>query len=161
DQCKMSPGCLTSEPCRRGPMPRFPVRPVPVLLIAVTLAPGAAVGADAPAAGPIRGVLLDVGRATPGALAAWRADGGTGGGLPGRWSGVFLNDLQAGPSSCGCGNDQCRWALDYGAPATAPKTPGDDAAARAVAEVRTRFPDKAVIPVWVTECETVDLPGVP
>ena len=35
--------------------------------------------------------------------------------LPGRWAGVFLNDLQGGPLSCGCGNDQCRWALDYGA----------------------------------------------
>ncbi len=56
-------------------------------------------------------------------------------GLPGPWAGVFLNDLQAGPSSCGCGNDQCRWALDYGSPATAPKTPGDDAAARIVAEL--------------------------
>ncbi len=50
--------------------------------------------------------------------------------LPGAWAGVFLNDLQAGPSSCGCGNDQCRWALDYGTPVTADRTPGDDAAAR-------------------------------
>ena len=60
--------------------------------------------------------------------------------LPGSWSGVFLNDLQAGPSSCGCGNDQCRWALDYGSPATAPKTPGDDAAARLVAELIRQHP---------------------
>ena len=30
------------------------------------------------------------------------------GDLPGRWEGVLLNDLQAGPSSCGCGNDQCQ-----------------------------------------------------
>jgi hypothetical protein len=76
------------------------------------------------------------------------------------WVGVFLNDLQAGPSSCGCGNDQCRWALDYGSPATAARTPGDDAAARLVAEVRTGHPGKAVIPVWTTECEAIDLPGV-
>jgi hypothetical protein len=80
-------------------------------------------------------------------------------GLPGPWDGVFLNDLQAGPSSCGCGNDQCRWALDYGCPSTAPKTPGDDAAARLVAGVRARYPGKAVVPVWVTECEVIDMPG--
>jgi hypothetical protein len=83
------------------------------------------------------------------------------GDLPGHWAGVFLNDLQAGPSSCGCGNDQCRWALDYGSPETAPKTPGDDAAARMVAELIRRHPGKAVVPVWVTECEPVDLPDAP
>jgi hypothetical protein len=82
------------------------------------------------------------------------------GDLPGAWAGVFLNDLQAGPSSCGCGNDQCRWALDYGLPSTTTKTPGDDAAARLVAELRDRHPGKAVVPVWVTECEPVDLPDV-
>ncbi|SIO60795.1 hypothetical protein SAMN05444166_6526 [Singulisphaera sp. GP187] len=79
------------------------------------------------------------------------------GDLPGAWSGAFLNDLQAGPSSCGCGNDQCRWALDYGTPSTAAKTPGDDAAARVVAEVVGRHPGKTIVPVWVTECETADL----
>jgi hypothetical protein len=78
-------------------------------------------------------------------------------GLPGKWAGVFVNDLQAGPSSCGCGNDQCRWALDYGTPSTAPKTAGDDAAARVVTELRNKFPGKRVVPVWVTECETIDL----
>jgi hypothetical protein len=83
------------------------------------------------------------------------------GDLPGSWAGVFLNDLQAAPSSCGCGNDQCRWALDYGSPATAPKTPRDDAAARFVAELIVRHPGKAVVPVWVTECEPVDLPDAP
>jgi hypothetical protein len=82
-------------------------------------------------------------------------------GLPGRWAGVFLNDLQAGPSSCGCGNDQCRWALDYGSPSTAAKTPGDDAAARLVVELARNYPGRAVIPVWVTECKLSDLPGVP
>jgi hypothetical protein len=81
--------------------------------------------------------------------------------LPGAWAGAFLNDLQAGPSSCGCGNDQCRWALDYGSPSTAPKTPGDDAAARLVAELGARHAGKAVVPVWVTECEPIDLPGAP
>ena len=81
------------------------------------------------------------------------------GDLPGAWSGVFLNDLQAGPSSCGCGNDQCRWALDYGSAPTAAKTPGDDAAARLVTELVARHPGKTVVPVWVTECETADLPG--
>ena len=83
------------------------------------------------------------------------------GDLPGRWAGVFLNDLQAGPSSCGCGNDQCRWALDYGTPPTAARTPGDDAAAGIVRELAARHRDKVVIPVWVTECEPADLPGVP
>jgi hypothetical protein len=81
------------------------------------------------------------------------------GDLTGKWAGAFLNDLQAGPSSCGCGNDQCRWALDYGLPATAPKTPGDDTAAKIVAELFGQHPGKAIVPVWVTECEPVDLPG--
>jgi hypothetical protein len=80
------------------------------------------------------------------------------GNVPGAWAGAFLNDLQAGPSSCGCGNDQCRWALDYGTPSTAAKTPGDDDAARIVAELVERHPAKAIVPVWVTECEPVDLP---
>jgi hypothetical protein len=81
-------------------------------------------------------------------------------GLPGSWSGVFLNDLQGGPSSCGCGNNQCRWAIDYGAPATTTLTPGDDAAARIVGKLRQGFPGRKVIPVWVTECEVGDLPNV-
>jgi hypothetical protein len=80
-------------------------------------------------------------------------------GLPGAWSGVFLNDLQAAPSSCGCGNSQCRWALDYGAPETAAHTAGDDAAARIVSELVARHPGKTIVPVWVTECEPADLPG--
>ncbi len=80
--------------------------------------------------------------------------------LAGSWAGVFLNDLQAAPSSCGCGNSQCRWALDYGSPQTAARTPGDDAAARIVAELVARHPEKAIVPVWVTECEPLDLPKV-
>jgi hypothetical protein len=79
--------------------------------------------------------------------------------LPPSWSGVFLNDLQAGPSSCGCGNDQCRWALDYGTKPTAPKTKGDDTAAHLITDMIKRYPNKGVIPVWVTECEKIDLPG--
>src|SRR5262249_25482189 len=79
---------------------------------------------------------------------------------PAACAGAVLNGLQAGPSSCGCGNDQCRWALDYGTPRTAERTPGDDAAARLVAAVAAGHPGKAVIPVWVTECEAADLPGV-
>jgi hypothetical protein len=74
------------------------------------------------------------------------------------WRGLLLNDLQAGPSSCGCGNLQCRWAVDYFVPPTATKLEGDDVAARFVAEVRKRAGEKAVIPVWTTECEEVDLP---
>jgi hypothetical protein len=79
--------------------------------------------------------------------------------LPGKWAGVFLNDLQAGPSSCGCGNDQCRWALDYGTHPTAARTPGEDAAAKLVSELVARHRDKTIVPIWVTECEPIDLPG--
>ena len=41
---------------------------------------------------------------------------------------------------------------------TAAKTPGDDAAARIVAELSAAHPGKVIIPVWVTECEMIDLP---
>jgi hypothetical protein len=78
---------------------------------------------------------------------------------PPGWRGLLLNDLQAGPSSCGCGNLQCRWAIDYDVRPTATKLTGDDVAARFLAEVRKRAGDKAVIPVWTTECENVDLPA--
>lgn len=81
--------------------------------------------------------------------------------LPRECVGIFLNDLQAGPSSCGCGNDQCRWALDYGSASTAPKLAGDDIAARFVQAIRRGHPALGVIPVWVTECENADLPGEP
>ena len=73
------------------------------------------------------------------------------------YRGLLLNDLQAGPAACGCGNLQCRWALDYGVPATATKLPGHDVAVRFLAEVRTLVPEKVVIPVWMTECEHSDL----
>jgi hypothetical protein len=77
---------------------------------------------------------------------------------PPGWRGLLLNDLQAGPSSCGCGNLQCRWAIDYQVRPTATKLEGDDVAVRFIAEVRKRVGDKAVIPVWTPECADVDLP---
>ncbi|HEU0010438.1 MAG TPA: hypothetical protein VFT34_11535 [Verrucomicrobiae bacterium] len=78
---------------------------------------------------------------------------------PPGWRGLLLNDLQAGPSSCGCGNLLCRWAVDYHVRSTATKLAGDSVAARFVAEVRKRVGDKSVVPVWTTECENVDLPA--
>src|SRR6266446_5729041 len=39
-------------------------------------------------------------------------------GLPSA-KGIFLNDLQAAPSACGCGNIFCRWTTDYGPVTTA------------------------------------------
>jgi hypothetical protein len=72
--------------------------------------------------------------------------------------GVFLNDLQAAPSACGCGNILCRWTNDYGPIRTATEL-GPDAAAKFVAEVARLAPDSAVIPVWVTECEEHDRDG--
>jgi hypothetical protein len=77
---------------------------------------------------------------------------------PAGYRGVLLNDLQAGPASCGCGNLQCRWAVDYGVPSTATKSTGPDIAARFVAEVQKSIKDKEIIPVWTTECEQEDLP---
>jgi len=79
--------------------------------------------------------------------------------VPSGWRGLLLNDLQAGPSSCGCGNLQCRWAIDYHVRSTATKLEGDDVAARFAAEVRKRAGDKPVIPVWTTECAEVDMPA--
>ena len=78
---------------------------------------------------------------------------------PPGWRGLLLNDLQAGPSSCGCGNLQCRWAVDYHVNPTATKLEGDDVASRFVAEVRKRVGEKPVIPIWTTECEEADLPA--
>jgi hypothetical protein len=75
------------------------------------------------------------------------------------YRGLLLNDLQGGPASCGCGNLQCRWALDYGVPATATKDGVDDAAARFVSAVRALAPGKQIVPVWMTECEERDLPA--
>ncbi len=80
------------------------------------------------------------------------------GDLPGSWAGVFLNDLQAGPSSCGCGNDQCRWALDYGSPPTPPRRREMTPRPGSSRSSPNAIPARSIIPVWVTECELVDLP---
>jgi exonuclease III len=90
--------------------------------------------------------------------------------LPGA-TGVFLNDLQGGPSACGCGSQFCRWTSDYGSNLTAtpysknPKVqrhfPGAvDAAAHFVHAVKELVPETEVIPVWLTECEEHDRPGI-
>ena len=79
--------------------------------------------------------------------------------VPPGYRGLLLNDLQGGPSSCGCGNLQCRWATDYHVPATGARIDGPEAPARFVAAVRERAVGKLVVPVWTTECEDEDLPG--
>jgi hypothetical protein len=79
--------------------------------------------------------------------------------VPAQYSGLLLNDLQGGPAACGCGNLQCRWAIDYGVPATATPLSVDDAAARFVAKVRELAPGKQIVPIWMTECEELDLPA--
>jgi hypothetical protein len=79
--------------------------------------------------------------------------------VPSQYRGILLNDLQGGPASCGCGNLQCRWAIDYGVPETTKKHSVDDAAARFAAAVRKLAPQKQIVPVWMTECEDRDLPA--
>src|SRR5262245_38376340 len=76
----------------------------------------------------------------------------------GSYRGILLNDLQGGPSSCGCGNLQCRWAIDYRVPATGTPLVGEEVATRFLAEFRKIVPGKQVIPIWTTECEDIDLP---
>jgi hypothetical protein len=72
---------------------------------------------------------------------------------------VFLNDLQAAPSACGCGHPLCRWTADYGPIKTA--TPLDvNFAARFIQSVRSLRDGLEVIPVWATECEEGDKPGL-
>ena len=75
----------------------------------------------------------------------------------GNYRGLLLNDLQGGPASCGCGNLQCRWAIDYSVPATAPKLEGSSIAADFLAKVRVLAAGKSIIPIWTTECEDQDL----
>jgi hypothetical protein len=79
--------------------------------------------------------------------------------VPAGWRGLLLNDLQGGPSSCGCGNTLCRWATDYYVPSTATKLEGDFVASRFVGEAGKRVGNKSIIPVWTTECDEVDLPS--
>ena len=72
---------------------------------------------------------------------------------------VFLNDLQGAPSACGCGHPLCRWTTDYGPIKTA--TPlASDFAAKFVGSVRKIRDGLEVIPVWATECEEGDKPGL-
>ena len=72
---------------------------------------------------------------------------------------VFLNDLQAAPSACGCGHPLCRWTADYGPIKTA--TPlAADFAARFIQSVGSLREGLEVIPVWATECEEGDKPGL-
>jgi hypothetical protein len=77
--------------------------------------------------------------------------------VPNDYRGILLNDLQGGPSACGCGNLQCRWAIDYGVPSTSKVLNGPNVAARFVADVEKLSGGKAVIPVWTTECEQQDM----
>jgi hypothetical protein len=71
-------------------------------------------------------------------------------------AGVYLNDIQGAPASCGCGNDQCRWAQDYHVRSTATKLDEPATPARFVAEIRKMAAGKPVIPVWCIECEEID-----
>ena len=65
--------------------------------------------------------------------------------------GLFLNDLQAAPAACGCGNGLCRWVVDY---LCEPRAVLAEApiAARFLERVRARLPGKRVVPVWTGEC---------
>lgn len=79
--------------------------------------------------------------------------------VPAGYRGLVLNDMQAGPASCGCGNVRCRWALDYHVPATAGEQMGADAASHFLQRLGRLTPNKELIPVWTTECDAHDLPG--
>lgn len=79
--------------------------------------------------------------------------------IPGGADLVFLSGVQGGPSSCGCGNDLCRWAVDYQVPSTATREWSDETLARFASRVEAIAGGKPVIAVVVTECEEADLPG--
>ncbi len=72
-----------------------------------------------------------------------------------RPAGLLLNDLQAAPSACGCGNPVCRWTTDYGPIETATRLK-DDAAAQFLAALSDKLPEVPLIPIWTTECEAHD-----
>jgi hypothetical protein len=72
-------------------------------------------------------------------------------------AGLYLNDIQAAPASCGCGNDQCRWAMDYRVKSTATKLIDPGTPARFVADVKKLLPGKPIVPVWCIECEEIDV----
>jgi hypothetical protein len=75
---------------------------------------------------------------------------------PRQLAGLYVNDIQAGPSSCGCGNDQCRWATDYHVLSTAEKLSDPQTPAKFLRDVGALIPNKPVVPVWCIECEDVD-----
>ncbi len=70
---------------------------------------------------------------------------------------VFLNDLQAAPSACGCGNLLCRWTTDYGPIRTATDY-GPGAAAAFTAAIAEAARHSTVVPVWAPECEAEEQP---
>jgi hypothetical protein len=72
---------------------------------------------------------------------------------------LFLNDLQAAPSACGCGNPLCRWTPDYGQLKSATRL-GGAVAAQFLAAVRRLHSGVETIPVWTTECEEHDREGL-
>jgi hypothetical protein len=78
--------------------------------------------------------------------------------VPTNYAGVLLNHLQSGPSSCGCGNLQCRWATDYQVPSTGTYS-GEGAAGRFVRAIQALAGSPPVIPIWTTECDEEDLPA--
>lgn len=77
---------------------------------------------------------------------------------PSRMQGVLLNNIQGGPSSCGCGNTQCRFATDYGVPSTAETLEDPETPARFLNDVR-RISGMQVVPIWTPECGPEDQPG--
>ena len=68
---------------------------------------------------------------------------------------VWLHDVQAAPSACGCGHPLCRWTGDYGPIHTAEPL-GDSAAADFIRKLNERFPKIEFVPIWTTECEEED-----
>lgn len=72
---------------------------------------------------------------------------------------IFLNGLQGGPSACGCGHPLCRWTSDYGPIQTATPRPGPVAADFVSALAKLAL-GSTIIPVWTTECEEHDKPGL-
>lgn len=70
--------------------------------------------------------------------------------------GVFLNDVQGGPTGCGCGNELCRsWDVSPGPKvAPSPFTHTEDYfTVRFVDAVATARPDLHIVPVICSECE--------
>lgn len=68
---------------------------------------------------------------------------------------VWLHDLQAAPSACGCGHPLCRWTGDYGPIHTAQPYQGS-AAADFIDRLTLQLKEIEFIPIWVTECEKAD-----